>query len=265
MRFFKLLDRLPLYVRYFLTVVDEHSLQAPFIYDFYTTIRQRVQTSGKEYSDIEAIRWRLRHSHETVEGIDFGAGSLLGKSSKNKISGIARSGISSSKECLVKTQLLALTEKRSCLELGTSLGISTAYLARSMPNGHVVTIEGNEGLCRIAQSVWEELNLPEIVLYQSEISKVLLEIIQKYSPFDFVVMDANHRSEAILRYFNLLLRALNREAIVYVDDIRWSVDMYRAWKAVSADSRISVSIETLKFGLLIFKPGIRGQHYVLRF
>lgn len=263
MRFFQLLDRLPLYIRYFLTVVDEHSLQAPFIYDFYTTIRQRVQTSGEEYADIEAIRWSLQHSHETVEGIDFGAGSLLGKSSKNKISAIARSGISSTGECLVKMHLLALTEKRSCLELGTSLGISTAYLARAMPKGHVVTIEGNAGLCRIAQNVWEELNLQKIVLYQSEISEVLPEIIQKYAPFDFVVMDANHRSEAMLRYFNLLLPALNREAIIYVDDIRWSANMYRAWRTVSADSRVSVSIETLKFGLLIFKPGIQGQHYVL--
>ncbi len=263
MRFFQLLNTLPLYIKYFLTVVDEHSLQAPYIYDLYTTIRQKVHTSGEAFTDIEAIRKRLQSSSEIVRGSDFGAGSVLEESVKNKVAATARYGISSQKECLVKSQLLALSKKSVCLELGTSLGISTAYLSRTLPEGKIVTIEGNSALCQLAQNIWRELAMRNIELYEGNIDLVLQRVLDKFNHFDFVVMDANHTGGALIRYFNVLFPRLAQGAIVFVDDIRWSADMYRAWKEIVRDERVPLSVESLKFGLLIFKQGIPKQHYIL--
>jgi predicted O-methyltransferase YrrM len=218
----------------------------------------------KPIEEIEAFRDEQKKSLRVLSGQDMGAGSGIMKFSRRKtVSVIAKYGISSIKNCLLLAQLASMTKMKVCLELGTSLGIATAYLSRVMSDGVIYTFEGNTDLCELAKSVWHRLNCQNIQLIRGDIGEQLIPVLQKAESVDFVVIDANHKKEALTAYFEHIYPFLSRGSIVVIDDIRWSVDMYRGWKALIADDRIPLSVEFLSFGLLIFREGISKQHYIL--
>jgi predicted O-methyltransferase YrrM len=115
----------------------------------------------------------------------------------------------------------------------------------------------------MANSVWRRLNCNNIQLIRGDIGESLIPTLNEGLEVDFVVIDANHKKEALLAYFNQIYPFLSSDSIVMVDDIRWSADMYKGWKGLIADDRVPLTVEFLNFGLLIFREGISKQHYIL--
>jgi predicted O-methyltransferase YrrM len=261
----QLLKTVPLYISYFFKVVDLHSLQAPYIYRFYSGLISGLN-SAKADSEIETVREELKKNKLEIKGGDLGAGSrVIGFSGGRKISSVAKFGISSGKDCLFISQLASMTQGRISLELGTSFGLTTAYLSRANPSGRIYTFEGNEDLCEVALANWQRLNCRNIYLIRGGIDFHLDSILQNINEIDFAIIDANHQKKAVMRYFEVIYPKMSRGGIVLVDDIRWSVEMYRAWSLMIKDARVSLSIEFSHCGLLIFEDGISKQHYVLSY
>jgi predicted O-methyltransferase YrrM len=263
LRFFQQLLTIPLYISYFFRVVDRHSLQAPYIFNFYSKLIDGLK-SQSVFSDIEEQRKALQQDHRTISGADFGAGSRVVDLGGNRtIASIARHGVSSTSDCLLLSQLVKMVQPATCIELGTALGLTTAYLSRAMPNGLIHSFEGNTDLCKIAKENWEKLGCKNINLVSGDIDEHLPELLHQVKIVDFAMIDANHTSGALLRYFHWIKPHLSPGAVVYIDDIRWSLEMYDAWQEVTKDDDVTISIELLNSGLLIFEEGLPKQHYIL--
>lgn len=243
--------------------MDQHSLQAPGIFRFYTMLKAGLR-HRKPIGEIETIREELKKSRKEVRGQDMGAGtSIIQITGRKTVSSITKYGISSTKKCLLLTQLASMTKMKVGLELGTSLGIATAYLSGAMPDGVVYSFEGNADLCDLANSVWRRLNCNNIQLIGGDISEQLVQILNEVEIVDFAVIDANHKKEALSAYFEMIYPFLSSGSIVMIDDIRWSVDMYKGWRMLVTDDRVPLTLEFLNFGLLIFREGLSKQHYIL--
>lgn len=261
----QVLRTIPLYINYFFKVTDQHALQAPFIFNFYSNLIQGMKTNVG-IDEIEEIRKSLLKDNSTVRGVDLGAGSRVGKSSEEKtIADIARHGISSKKECIFLSELVKMTQPKICIELGTSLGVTTSYLAKSSEDVCIYTFEGNDILIQKATEVLSKLKCENVQIILGDIDEELPSQLDQLNKVDLALIDANHTGEALLRYFNLLKVKMNSSGIIIVDDIRWSVDMYRAWKKVISDESVSVTIEFLNSGLLFFERGIQKQQYILSY
>lgn len=261
----QLLRTIPLYIDYYLEVADQHSLQAPFIFEFYSSLIKGIENNAG-IAEIEAIRKSLLKDMSKVSGNDLGAGSRLAKSSRNKtIAAIARHGISSKKECIFLSELAKSFQPQTCIELGTSLGIATSYLARSIKNGCIYTFEGNDELLQNANKVFSQLNIENVQIINGNIDKTLPIQLEQLDIVDLAVIDANHTCEALLGYFNLLKVKMNSAGIIIIDDIRWSVEMYCAWKKLILDETVTLSIEFLNNGVLFFEKGLQKQHYILSY
>jgi predicted O-methyltransferase YrrM len=212
------------------------------------------------------LRKEYQQDAAIVQGDDFGAGSRVAGAVQNRsIASIARYGISSKRECRFLQSIVMLLKPKTCLELGTSLGISTAYLASAVPNGIVYTFEGNATLCQIARKNWQSLGIENIALFQGNIDLLLKSKLEELPPLDFVVIDANHTKEALWHYYDTVAQHMSEGAAIYIDDIRWSWRMYEGWKKIVRSDRMTLSIEFMNSGLLIFKSGIPRQHYVLSY
>jgi len=259
------LKTIPLYISYFLKVVDRHSLQAPYIYNFYSTLINNLGSSKLD-PQIEEVREELKKNKHEVKGEDFGAGSRVARvSGRRKISSIARFGISSGKDCLLLSELVSRTKGKVIIELGTSLGLSTAYLSRAVPDGVIYTFEGNSHLCEIALNNWKKLACQNIRLIQGDISTHLKDVLSQVGEVDFAIIDANHTKDAVIEYFEMICPKMADRGMILIDDIRWSTEMYEAWRLLVKDARVPVSIEFLGRGLLIFENGMAKQHYVLSY
>ena len=88
------------------------------------------------------------------------------------------------------------------LELGTSLGVSSSYLAAGNKRSEIITIEGDPSLSKIAQSNWNKLGLSNINLMNESFDTALAKI--KDQKFDLIFIDGNHKLLPTLKYFKQL-------------------------------------------------------------
>ena len=253
------LNTLHLYIRYFFNVVDRHSIQPPFAYQFFNKLKDAIDATIPIH-DIEKERQAFASDSSLVAEQDFGAGSKFRDSS---VSSIARFGISSIKSCIFLHQLANTTNAATCIELGTSLGIATAYLARSRPLKRLYSFEGNKALAEKAKGLLTRLEIDNVQIIEGNIDRELPALLDDIASVDLAIIDANHTKKALIAYYEMLRSKMNSHGVIYIDDIRWSRDMYLGWQELCLKQEVSISMEFLEHGLLFFEKGMQKQHYVL--
>lgn len=210
---------------------------------------------------VEKIRASLLRNNDEIEINDLGAGSQQ-VSSKRTIADIAKKSLSPPALSLLYQHILQYNDARYIVELGTSMGINTLYLAQKK-EAKVFTFEGSSALTNIALTHFELLDTANIQLIEGNIDSTLPEFLQRTDKINFALLDANHRYEPTLRYFNLLVRRFNEKSIMVLDDIHWSEEMEKAWKILSRHELVYGSIDLYRCGILFFDPALNKQHFIL--
>jgi predicted O-methyltransferase YrrM len=248
------------YFNHWLHVVDEHSIHSPFFFDFYEkVILNKNHLAG--FDDIEAVRKKLLQSTQEIEVKDLGAQSKHFANERRPLSKVAKTSISPKPLCELLSRLIHYMGATSVVELGTSAGITTLYLAKQ-PNTKVVTFEGNLELIKIALTHFDYFETPNIKLIEGNLDSTLADYLQNPAKIDFALMDANHRYEPTLRYFNLLAKRMAEKGIIVLDDIYHSPEMANAWKELSRHDLVYGSADLFRCGILFFDPALNRQHYV---
>jgi predicted O-methyltransferase YrrM len=250
------------YLNHWLHVVDEHSIHSPYFFDFYEkVILNKKQITG--FADIENVRNNLLNSTLEIEVKDLGAQSSHFKNEKRQLSKVAETSISPQSLCELLFRLVNYMEATSILELGTSAGVTSLYLAKQ-PQCKVVTFEGNKALINIALTNFESFETKNIKLIEGNLDSTLSDYLQNPTKIDFALMDANHRYEPTIRYFNLLVKRIAQKGIIVVDDIYHSEEMAKAWKELSHHELVYGSADLFRCGILFFDPALNRQHFVWR-
>ena len=250
------------YLWHWLTAVNEHSLHSPFLFNLYTKTIQRRAIS-EDFNAIEQVRQQLIHSKEKITVHQLGADSRVNNELVRHVSAIARKGITSAKINKLLFKLIRDFECKNIIELGTSFGINTMYMAtNSRVNVH--SFEGCPNTAAIAQKNFDELGYSNIELIIGNINETLPQFIhQSMDKIDLVFMDANHKLEPTFNYFNQLLKICHHQTIIIVDDIYWSAEMTNAWEKLKSHPQVTTSVDLYALGLLFFRPELEKAHYRL--
>ena len=242
--------------------VGPHGVHSPFVYRLIThDLRKRNLIAL--HPAIEARRRQLMRNASEVEVNDLGAGGRVNNRLKRSVASIARSALQSPRHAQVMATLAAHNQSRTILELGTSLGMTTAYLASIAPDVRVTTLEGVPAIARLAVDSWNELGLSNIQSIVAPFDEALPEVLTKLNRVDFALVDGNHRYEPTMRYVRQLLQAVHEESVIVLDDIHWSEEMERAWNLCAALPEVTLSLDFFDFGVLYFKKGRRKEHFRL--
>ena len=141
------------------------------------------------------------------------------------------------------------------LELGSCAGISGSYLASTPTCREFVSIERSPELVVIAQSHIQKIS-PNAHIVNAAIDDVLEQVLRQFSqPIDFYYVDANHRYEPTLRYFEKAIPFLKKGALVVFDDIHWSKEMWDVWQVLHARQGFSHTLDIGRFGLCTWHGG----------
>ncbi len=252
------------YVKYLLKARNQHGIHSPFIYELYNNVI-KDQTPFYIFQDIESIRAKLLLSNLEIEVSDYGAGSQLHSSNKRKISAIAKNSLKAPKYAQLLFRLVNRFKPQNVLELGTSLGISTMYLASPNSKNLVTTIEGCPNVAKVAQINFDKLGCKNIRLVNQQFDTFLPEYLKTASSLDFVFFDGNHTKEATLRYFNWCVEKANEQSLFVFDDIYWSKGMNEAWQEIKQHPKITTTIDLFAVGIVFFNPDLSNEHFVLRY
>lgn len=211
---------------------------------------------------MEEIRASLLNNPTPLSVEDLGAGSRNDHASDRTFATIAKSSLSPVALSNLYAHILRYNESQYIVELGTSMGLNTLYLAQNK-QARVFTFEGSRSLSHIALTHFELLEKKNIKLIEGNIDHTLSEFLQNTEKINFALMDANHRYEPTMRYFNLLSRRFNEKSILVIDDIHWSEEMEEAWKELYQHRLVYGSIDLYRCGILFFDPALNKQHFIL--
>lgn len=251
------------YIRYFFKSVGKHHLHSPFVFDFYTKVYSA--SSAKSLNqNIEKLRQVVLKNKNSIEVIDLGAGSKVSTKKHRKIGDILKKSALSSQKASFLQRIIEFYNYKNVLELGTSLGFTTAYLANSNNVPNTVTLEGCPNTLEIAQQNLKNLRLENVTYIQGNIDDTLIKALESMPKVDFVFFDANHSYEATVNYFDICLNKKTDYSCFVFDDIYWSEGMKKAWKKIANNQEVTISIDTFYFGILFFRKGIFKQHFIIK-
>jgi predicted O-methyltransferase YrrM len=155
--------------------------------------------------------------------------------------------------------------RKAVVELGTSLGISTMYMAAACPETVVYTIEGSSALSEIASENFRIAGLDNIRLLKGSFDSMLPSIRNmKFCP-GLVFIDGDHRKEPLLRYFKLIAGISDDKTVIIIDDIYNSGEMAEAWGEIKADKRVTLTIDIFRMGIVFFRRGMSRMDFVIRY
>ncbi len=256
------------YINYYLTASNGkgHGVHSPFVFEFIT----KVLNDDRDYYCYEAIETLRRQlmQDETVLSIeDFGAGSRLNLQQQRTVASIASSSLKPKKIAQLFFRMVNFYQPKNILELGTSLGITTAYLAFANTNNPVVTMEGSKEIAAAAQKNFDALHLSNIKIVQGNFDETLAPSINnQLSAISFVFIDGNHRKEPTIKYFEQLLLKTNKHSILIFDDVHWSKEMEEAWEFIKAHPAVTLTIDLFFIGVVFFrKEQKEKEHFTIRF
>ncbi|WP_420386093.1 O-methyltransferase [Roseivirga sp.] len=250
------------FIRYWLLKTDEHSLHSPSIFQLYTEV---IKNGHKTLLDeVEVLRRRLVKNSSQVEVTDFGAGSRVNQTNYRTLGEIAKNASTPASFSALLRQFILHFQYQSVLELGTSLGLNTLYLSEP-ENVKVTTFEGDPTIARQAENHFQQFDRKNIRLIQGNIDETLPNYLNGVDQIDLAYIDANHRFEPTVRYFEQVLSKTQDHGLIVLDDIHWSKEMNQAWTAIQKHPKVQVSIDLFEAGLLLFDPKLTKADYTLHF
>jgi predicted O-methyltransferase YrrM len=214
---------------------------------------------------VEQIRKQMLADKRTISVCDLGSGSLSLNTKTRKVTHIAKHTPVSRKYGKLLSNMASEFGDKLIIELGTSLGISTMYMAASNPDATVYTMEGCRETAAIAEQNFSNARLGNINMLQGSFDDILPRLRSEGITPGLVFIDGNHRKEPVIKYFNLITEFSDSKTVVIIDDINHSAEMKEAWNTLKNDTRVSVSIDIFQMGILFFREGINRISYTIRY
>ena len=280
------------YLRHCLTArhTGGHGIHSPYLFEWVRMVLSD-ENSYYAWSEIEKVRAKMLTDTRVMEFVDYGAG-IGNRESENgnreardrrKVSDIAKRSLAKKKYAQMLARLvnwlggplltspsrgaigdwrLALGDGLTIVELGTSLGVTTAYMAAMDKRNKVITYEGCSAVAEIAKENWEALGLKNIDCRVGEITADILD--RDLERVDVAFIDANHTYAGTRAYFNVLAEKVHRKSVMIVDDIHYNKEMEQAWREICADERVTSTMDLYQMGLVFFDKDYWKRDYRIR-
>jgi predicted O-methyltransferase YrrM len=254
------------YIRYLLFSGHRKGkgIHSPFAFNLVSSVFRNKIGSDIVFS-IEKIRKRLVADPRSIEVNDLGAGSTKMKTSLRKVSDIARYSAVPKKYGILLSKMSKAFGKPLVLEFGTSLGISTMYMAASCSKTEIITMEGCRETSGIAKENFKEAGFENIRLINGSFDDILSQLKNDKICPGLVFIDGNHRKEPVIKYFNQIADMSDNNSVVIIDDIYSSEEMAEAWTEIKNHINVTMSVDIFRMGIVFFRKGVNHFNYVVRY
>lgn len=252
------------YLLYRLRAFKLHGAHSPFVFSLYNQV---ILHSGNfyAYSKVEKLRKELLRDNRQLQVTDLGAGSKIVNYKKRRVKDIARTSAKPVKYAQLLFRLVNHFQPAILFDLGTSLGITTSYMAEAAGNSTFYTFEGCPNVARVAKENFKNLGLKQIQLIEGNLNDTLERQLEKIEQLDFAFFDGNHRYEPTMRYFNACLAKAHEQSVFVIDDLYWSSEMKKAWQEIKKHPQVLQTVDLFFIGLVFFRKTQPKEHFTLAF
>ncbi len=253
MIFFRILE----FLRYRWRSKNAHGIHSPFVFDFYNTVLRRSYRRPELEADINK---RYLTNTEEIQFKD----PKTGKISTTSIQSLAKRTWSGQSFSYFLMKLCEWLRAETFLETGTALGITLSMVSHARGIKHVYSIEGSDELATKAEKLVFKPEEVKLSIIQGEVQTTFEEVLATADP-EIVFLDADHRSETIRFYLDLLKKHNGKLKAIIVHDIYWSADMKAAWTEIVGDPDFPLTIDCFHAGIIFPDKDIEKQHFVIKY
>ena len=256
------------FLRYHLAASNAkgHGMHSPFVFDFILNVLNN-RSGYASPLEVEQLRGALLRDGRSLLIEDLGAGSRTAATRQRTVSQLARSALKPPKYAQLLYRLAKHYKPSSIIELGTSLGLTTAYLSKANPLAAITTIEGSEAIAGVARNNLSTLGCTNVESLTGNFDAVLPAVLRGLNgPLGLGYIDGNHRYAPTVDYFEQMLGVAGSHTILVFDDIHWSQEMEKAWEQIKAHPRVVYTIDIFFLGFVFFRSEFKvKQDFAVRF
>lgn len=241
-----------------------HGIHSPFLFDFITSVLQDRKWYNA-YGITDNYRKTLLKNRSQIAVTDYGSGSRIGHARARSVAEIARRCAVNRKFGRLLYRIVQHYRPERIIELGTSLGISTYYLACGNTDVSVITIEADPAL---AANVSENLRLHQVAnvqLINDTFDHALPALLPESPGKTLVFIDGNHSLSSTLKYTDFFLSRLPEGSLIVLDDINWSEGMRQAWKEIRQHKKSTIAVDLFRMGIVFITDNFFKENYTIRF
>ena len=254
------------YIRHQIKARSKYDLHSPFVFEVYSKILNDKSFNGK-FVAIEKLRSQLLKDKSYINMTDFGttAGKEPSRQNIVPVKMVIKKFCTKPSYGRFLFRMAQYFRPAVMVELGTSLGMSTAYLALGNLQGRITTIEGCRETAAMARKNISLLGLTNVDQITGPFEKILPGLLENLGKVDLFFIDGNHRKEPSLRYFYQCLQHVHDDSVFILDDIHWSKDMEESWEVIKSHPSVTITIDLFRMGVVFFKEGLSKEDFILRF
>lgn len=254
------------YLNYLIKARTAHGVHSPFVYKFITELLETKNDAYYKFNELDKLRKELLRNQTEIKITDFGVGSKVFKGNKRKISDIAKHGISQKKFSELYFKMINFCNAEYIVELGTSIGLNTLYLAKANSKAKIFTLEGCPALCEFASSLFKKHLAANITLFKGNFDNEFPKLLNTIPKLDLLYVDGNHQYEATKKYFEMALSKKLEQSVFIFDDINWNEDMKKAWDEIKNHPQVTLSLDLFYVGVIFFrKEQKEKEHFILKY
>ena len=217
------------------------------------------------FKPLDSYRKLLSLNNTVLNVEDYGAGSTYSKNTNRKVASILRHSVKPRKYAELLFRMVQEWKPTTMLELGTSLGLTSMYIAKANKEGKLISVEGSHEIATFARKGFEKFDCSNIVQIVGQFDEVLPDILTENKRIDFAFVDGNHQESATIRYFDRLVKHVNQDTVLVFDDIHWSAGMENAWEHIKNHDSVTLSIDLFEMGIVFFFKRNQKEHHLIRF
>lgn len=237
------------YIRHLLNAKNTkgHGIHSPYLYRF---THNAIYEKNPFYifPKIEALRENLKFDDRIILLKDYETGADREMSVRN----IAKTSLKQKRWAQLLYRIVNFTGAKVVLELGTSLGLTSAYLVSPSSVEKCITLEGSSAVAEIAMENFEKLEINNVEVVVGNIDHTLESVLEGIDKLDVVFFDTNHRKESVLNYFSQCIKHIHPETVFIFDDIHCSADMESAWREIRRHKQVTATIDLFELGIVFF-------------
>lgn len=250
------------FIRYAYQSKTKFKVHSPFVFSFINEVLESSKVNENSLPS-KVINFYTKSEGEISIAGNAGQGSISIKKDNTNVKSFLKQVSLPAKYGNVLAKMCEVYEVEEVIELGTSLGISTAYLAMN-PLVNVHTVEANSEIYDKAKRAFKHLGASNVNFINAKFDDVLKDFSELADSKKIIFIDGDHNKESCLRYFKACLNFIQEDAIIVFDDIYWSEEMTEAWYDIRSDERVSLSIDLFRMGIVFFrKEQLHQEHFQL--
>jgi len=240
-----------------------HGIHSPHVFEFVNG----VLFNGKGWKVQEEVSWVHRVMKKDCSLIprEEPPGMKGDEDDTRSVSSFVKRASVSPKYGALLYRIARWMEPQAVVELGSGLGISTAYLRAGAPECLFHAVEGGRIRALLAAQVVYRSKLTEVHMHRGDIGEELPHILEEVPGSMLAFVDGNHHYKPTVDYVEQLLKKADGDGIIIMDDIYWSRGMYRAWQELRERPEVRVSVDLYHMGILLLRKDLHKMHFKIKF